>query len=116
MARFRITLIFEGSRIDSVRKKVQQFFGDDAVAAVHKVITPTSRADRLFAEANSIEDAAAEIGCLRDELQEWLGNLPEKLQEGSKADELNEAISQLEDLISAIEDLDFGSVNFPGMF
>ena len=32
---------------------------------------------------------------LRDELQSWRDNLPENLQSGSKAEELDEAISNL---------------------
>jgi len=37
-----------------------------------------------------------ELGSLRDELQEWLDSLPESLQGGSKADQLEEAISSLD--------------------
>lgn len=54
----------------------------------------------------------------RDELQDWLDNLPENLQSGSKADELDEAISSLDDVINDIDNAinNAENVNFPGMF
>lgn len=51
-----------------------------------------------------IEDAKSTCEELRDELQDWLDNLPENLQGGEKADSLQEAISQLEEAISALEE------------
>jgi len=53
---------------------------------------------------------------LRDELQNWLDNMPENLQSSSKADELNEAISNLEDTIGQCEEIEGASVEFPGAF
>ena len=40
----------------------------------------------------------SEIGCLREELQEWYDNLPEQFQDGDKGCELQDAISLLEDI------------------
>lgn len=43
-----------------------------------------------------LADVHSEMEGLRDELQEWKDNIPENLQEGQKAQELDEAIDQLE--------------------
>jgi hypothetical protein len=43
-----------------------------------------------------LADVYSEMDSLREELQEWLDNMPENLQNGSKADELREAIDQIE--------------------
>lgn len=43
-----------------------------------------------------VENAKSELESLRDELQEWYDNLPESFQNGSKGDELQEAVSSLE--------------------
>jgi hypothetical protein len=53
---------------------------------------------------------------LRDELQNWLDNLPENLQQGSKADELQSAISELDAAISGLEEAESASPDFPVMF
>lgn len=53
---------------------------------------------------------------LRDELQNWYDNLPENLQNGSKADALQTAIDELENIISDLENVEGASVEFPGMF
>lgn len=52
----------------------------------------------------AIEEAKSVAEYLRDQLQEWLDNLPESLQGGEKADALQEAIDQLEEGISKLED------------
>lgn len=50
---------------------------------------------------------------LKQELEDWKDNIPENLQDGEKAGEIESAIDELENLSSALEDLDFGSVEFP---
>lgn len=44
----------------------------------------------------AIADAFSEIESLKDELQEWYDNLPENFQNGSKGEQLQEAIGALE--------------------
>lgn len=66
----------------------------------------------------AVEEAKSTAEELRDELQNWLDNLPESLQSSSKADELQEAIDGLEEGISQLEDAesadveDFGNYEF----
>jgi hypothetical protein len=75
-----------------------------------------SRADRYSDAQGSISDAKTEAEELRDELQNWLDGLPENLQNGSKADALNEAISNLDTFIQSAEEAEGTDVEFPGMF
>lgn len=93
--------------------------GDDAaVVQARKSKKRPSRADRFSNAISNIEQSRSEIEELRDELQNWRDNLPENLQNGSKADELDEAISALEDALNDAESAagHDGNVNFPGMF
>jgi len=55
---------------------------------------------------SAVEEAKASCEELRDELQDWLDNLPESLQDGEKAEALQEAIDQLEEAINALENIE----------
>ena len=76
-----------------------------------------SRADifqkEVLDKLSKARDSAEE---LKSELEQWLENMPENLQGGSKADELQEAIDELENCIGSIEEAEGCEVNFPGMF
>lgn len=50
--------------------------------------------------ASIVENALSEAETLRDELQDWLDGMPENMQGGQKAEELEEAISALENVIA----------------
>ena len=92
------------------------FPGNDRVQ-VCKVENNLSRADRLSEASTKIEIGASEIGDLREELEEWRDNLPENLQSSSKSEELEEAISalqQVEDDIQSVID-QCSQIEFPGM-
>lgn len=45
---------------------------------------------------SAVNDSYSGMAELKDELQNWLDNIPENLQNGSKADELREAIDAIE--------------------
>ncbi len=87
-----------------------------------------SRADRLSQalgkmDWGTIEDAQSEVATLKDELQNWLDNMPENLQSSSKADELQTAIddlenieSELQTIIDSIQEQANADVSFPSMF
>lgn len=115
MARYSVTLLFDGNRKDTVAKKVKEMFGADAAVQVEKLGTPESRSDRLGVCKASVVDAKAEVESLREELEEWKNNLPESLQGGTKDTELEEAINQLQEIEDKLEGVDWG-VNFPGMY
>lgn len=114
MARYRIVLYTSGTNINKVRQKVQEMFSEQE-AAVNRVDPTVTRADRL-ADAESERDSAlATVESLKEELQEWLDGMPENLKNGSKAEEIQEAITQLEEIESSLSGIDFSAVSFPGI-
>lgn len=115
MASYEIILRVPGNRIDAVLKKAKEAFGED-FQIVRKVDPSSSRADRLSDVEADVQSAATSVEELKGELEEWKENLPENLQQGGKADELDDAISQLEQIQSELESIDFTSVSFPSMF
>ncbi len=87
----------------------------DAVFKIEKDEAPSSRADRL---STAVMIAQGEVEELKQELESWKENLPENLQDGQKAQDLETAIEQLDEVISALDDARTAadSVEFPGMF
>ena len=74
---------------------------------------------------DAVESAKGDVDELKDELQSWLDGMPENLQGGQKADELEEAISALDTVTEALDEAqqaletasdEAGNVEFPGMF
>jgi len=53
---------------------------------------------------------------LRDELQEWLDNMPENLLESEKASQLEDALVCLDETIGLAEEIEGSDVEFPSMF
>lgn len=121
MARWRITVSGKGVRRDTVdkiaAKIVEKYGGEDKVSVtVEDASHPESRADRFQEAISLVSDAKSEFESLRDELQEWYESIPENLQAGGKADEVQSAIDELESIISSAEDLEGQDVSFPGMY
>jgi uncharacterized protein YgfB (UPF0149 family) len=75
-----------------------------------------SRSERFQEALATVSIGKADIESLRDELQEWLDNMPENLQGGTKAEELEEAIGSLEEVIEHLEEAEGTEINFPGMY
>jgi predicted RNase H-like nuclease (RuvC/YqgF family) len=118
VAQFVITISGKGIREATVRKLVEQLqdkYGDGANVTVHKNEPPESRADRYADATGKIEEGRAEMESLRDELQEWRDNLPENLSGGSKAEELDGAITALEEAIDKANEAAESEVSFPAM-
>ncbi len=117
--RISITVDQKGARVETIDKIIEKEIRKkypDAGISVERKETPESRSERFDEALSSVSDAKSEAENLRDELQEWLDNLPENLQSGNKADELQSAIDELEEFISNCEELESASVEFPGMF
>jgi len=85
---------------------------------INKIMKHQSRSQRLSEALENIAATKTEVELLRDELQEWLDNMPENLQESMKASELEEAITTLEEIIGECEELEGreGDVMFPSMY
>ena len=60
--------------------------------------------------------ARSDIENLRDELQKWLDNMPENLQSSAKAEELETAIADLEQLLETLEEAEATEISFPRMY
>ncbi len=118
MARWQITISGKGLRKTSVEKLAEKMKADfdGADVFVRDATPPESRADRFSDAQSQVSDAKSEFESLRDELQEWYDGLPENLQQGHKADELQSAIDQLEEVINQAEDVEGASVDFPSMY
>lgn len=115
----RVEINQKGIQLDGVRKFVTDALKQKypkASVNVTRDTTGTSRADQLSEAESLVEDAKSIVEGLRDELQEWLDSLPENLQNGSKADELNDAISELDSINEALENVEMSGVSFPGMY
>jgi DNA repair exonuclease SbcCD ATPase subunit len=63
-----------------------------------------SRADRYSDAQGNVSQAKSDAEDLRDELQNWRDGLPENLSNGSKAEQLDEAISNLDTFIQSAEE------------
>jgi hypothetical protein len=118
MAKYLITLIVDGARKESVEKTLKiAFKGQEPVLyAVEKKTSPESRSERLNDAASIMEDAKTIVKELKDEMQEWYDSIPENLQNGNKAEEVQSAIDALDDVQNEMESISFDSVEFPGMF
>jgi uncharacterized phage infection (PIP) family protein YhgE len=114
MPRYKIVLTVEASRIDVLQRKVQEVLGQDISATVVK-LRAQSRADRLSDAESMVEDARSIVEELKDEIESWKDNLPENLQGGQKADELDDASSSLDDISSSLDAINFSDVSFPSM-
>ena len=111
-----VTLRVAAARIKTIQKQAEQAFGE-MLLNVEKDDPGTSRAYRLAVAEGQVESAKDTVEELKDELQSWRDNLPENFQYGTKADELEEAISNLEDLAGQLDGSNFNfEIDMPGMF
>lgn len=78
-----------------------------------------SRATRLDEAMKNLIEPIEEVRILKEELEEWMSNLQgTNLENTTKYEQLEEAVSLLEDLESGLEDIQSNAdmVEFPGMF
>jgi len=121
MPRYRIEVnLPKGSNIKTVEAGLKKpgVLPKGASAQITKDDPPSSRADRLNSAMSLVEDAVSEVNDLKDELQNWVDSMPENLQSSSKADEINDAISELEEVSGSLDQAVSGaqSVSMPGMY
>lgn len=113
-----ITIDHPGLLVDTAEKRIQDWakkFYPKAHISVAREVPAESRSDRFGEIKQSIEDAKSDTEELRDELQSWHDNLPENLQDGEKAEELQTAIDALEECINSLEEAAGIEVDFPSM-
>jgi hypothetical protein len=113
MATYKFEITKDHARGETIKKMLEE---KGFSVIMTKVEPPKSRADRLAVAESLVSEAASIVEELRDEMEEWQGNLPENLQSSDKASQIEDAISNLDSLQSELEGLDFGSIEFPGMY
>lgn len=113
--KYLVTLEVEGSRLETMSKKAKEAFGD-ALKSVEKVAKISSRADSLGQAEALFQDVQGIVEELKGEMEEWRDSIPESLQSGDKAMEVEDCIGQLEELESALGDITFENVEFPSMY
>lgn len=119
MSNWRIDISGKGIRKASVEKlieKLRSSLGNGVSINVTNSKPPESRAERLADAMSLVSDARFDVEGLRDELQVWRDNLPENMQSGSKADELDSAIGELDEIMDWMDALEGSDVSFPGMY
>lgn len=112
---YRVSFNLTAANAASVAKKLRDALGVDISLSVQKIERNPSRADRLSEIEATVADAVQEVGSLREEMEEWHGNIPENLQSGEKAEQVQSAIDALQQIENDLEGVDFSSVEFPGM-
>lgn len=117
MAEYKIIVHCKGDRIDLMKKRAEEVFtGPDTTIQVEKIKRNQSRADRL-SEAEDLASQAKEIAQdLATEMEEWYDNLPENFQNGDKGTRIEECKDALEEIVNSLEECDFSSIDFPGMY
>lgn len=118
MARWRITVAGKALRkttLDKLLGLVKDQWGDKVSVSVDDATPPESRSDRFEEAKGTVSDAKSMMEELRDELQEWRDNLPENLSGSEKAEQLETAISELENCIDSLDTIEGTDVEFPAM-
>lgn len=115
--RYDIQITVEGPSLKSVERALKSAFGE-FTGKVVKIERAPSRADRLAEASGLVQDAMSEVEDLHSEIESWKDGLPENLQNGDKASELEEcaaALDTIKDNLDSVMD-EMGQVSFPGMY
>ena len=108
------TATIQGRNIRSVQAQLRKVFGD-AVLKVEKIEHPTSRSARLAEAEGMVEQAKGIVEELHGEMESWQENTPDNMRDGMKAEEVSTCAESLQEIVDALE-VDFASVEFPGMY
>ena len=115
MPSYEVRIMVDGTNIASVRKQMAAAFPGEEVRC-DKIEFNKSRAERLSDAESLVDDAKSIVEELKDEMEAWHESIPENLQSGDKASEVEAAKDALENLQSELENVNFGDVDFPAMF
>ena len=90
----------------------------DCEWSIVKIERDPSRADQLAEAAQMVRDAQGIVEDLKDQVEGWKDNLPENLQNGDNASELDECVSALDGIYSTLDEAEneMCQVSFPGMY
>lgn len=118
MARWTVTISGKGIRKDAVEKlakSLQDKYGEGALVRVENTSPPEGRAERFSKALDLVSEARYEFEQLRDEMQDWYDSIPENLQQGDKAAQVETAREALEECVEEAENLEGKEVEFPSM-
>lgn len=113
MATYKITLRKKGIKASEIERSLAML---GATVTLFKMPDNPSRAERLAQAESLIEEGRSIIEELKDEIDNWKDNLPENLQGSDKYEQLEGCSYSLEEIVGNIEQCDFSSVEFPGMY
>ena len=111
---YHVTLTIEGSTKDAVRNTAKSAFGSK-LKTVELVQRGFSRAADLERAEDLVTESAEIVGELKGGLEEWKEGMLEQFQGGYKEEEIDSAISALEEIENALDGIGW-DVEFPGMF
>lgn len=114
MPRYLVTVA--GRNIKSIQKKIETAVGKDGVISVEKVRHPSSRAERLEEASSLIEQAKEIVQELQGEMENWSETMPDNLKESDKGEQVSSCNEALQEIVDALENVDCGNVEFPGMY
>jgi hypothetical protein len=119
VAEFKITIDKKGLQPQAVKRLVIDLklrFGKDATVRSEKVVRPKSRADRFKAALDLAEEAKLELEGLKDEMDDWYGNLG-ALESSPTGEKVQEARDALDNLVNELDSVvSYGDVDFPRMY
>lgn len=75
-----------------------------------------SRATRYVEIKESVSNSLSSAEDLKQELESWLENIPDNLQNSEKAEQLQSAIDELDNFINTLSEAVEIEVEFPTMF
>ncbi len=113
-----ITVDQKGARVDAIDKILEENVRTkypEASIRVSRYDPPETRPARFDEAMKKVSEAKEECENLKSELEDWQGNIPESLQGSEKMTELEEAVDQLDEVISALESAEGIKVDFPSM-
>lgn len=108
MSTIKVTFTRDRLQVATVEKRFEEICKElfpGTTFHVEKYDPPTTRKERFDRALALVEEANSEFESLKEELDSWLESLPENLQGGSKADELGDAVSELETAVEGCNDV-----------
>ncbi len=114
MARYNVEFTVTANNIVSLKKMIAAAFPGEEWR-VEKIDLSPSRSSRLSDAEQHFETAKSIVEELKDEMENWKDSIPENLQDGDKASEVNWAFDALEEIFGNMDQVDF-SVDFPTAF
>lgn len=118
MATFELRITTNGLKGATIEKLVAKALNMNRnMVNAHKVKTRLSRAERYSRAESDFDNAKEEILSLIEEIEQWKEGMEgTNLENSSKFSDLEQLLSELEDLENELNNIQFPGVDFPGMY